>query len=209
MLRRTFQRVVDGCLPAESRRDHPWLGYVLVGGLGLFGVFILLSLGLFLYVIDALVSTGSHTLDGKGSFDFGPGLAIARLWLFSLLSIPVLSLFRIWWLFSRDERPREVHEAMEGAHRGDPGAAHRVALHYQSKDPAAARSWLLKAAQAGSAQAMVDLARELREGQGGPKDLPMARAWAQSAADHGAPGAEALLAQLDAQLGDRFSTLGR
>ena len=209
MLSETWTRVLDWCCPPRSRLDHPWLGWVLVGCLALFLVFIVSSLGLFLYIIDALVSTGSHTLEGTGPNDFTKWLIVMRVWLFSLLSVPPLCLFRIWWIFAKDGRPREVHPAMAGARRGDPGAAHRVALHYRDQDPAAARAWLARAAQAGSPQAMVELARELREGRGGPKDLPTARAWAQSALDAGAPGAGELLGQIDAQLGDRFSTLGQ
>ena len=207
--RELWQRVLAWCLPAESRLNHPWLGWVLVGSLVLFLVFLLASLGVFLYTIDSFVGAGPHNLDGKGGFDFGPGLALARLWLLSLLSVPVLCLFRIWWLFAKEDRPREVHQAMAGARRGEPGAAHQVALHYADRDPSAARAWLLRAAQGGSAQAMVDLARELREGRGGPKDLPTARAWVLRAAEAGAPGAEALLGEIEAQLGDRYSTLGR
>jgi len=56
---------------------------------------------------------------------------------------------------------------------------------------------------------MVELGRELKEGRGGPKDLPTARAWLLHAREAGAPEAAELLAQVEAQLGDRFSIQGR
>jgi TPR repeat protein len=55
---------------------------------------------------------------------------------------------------------------------------------------------------------MVDLAQDLREGRGGPRDLAMARAWLLRAAVVNAPNAKTLLAEVEAQLGDRHSERG-
>jgi TPR repeat protein len=88
-------------------------------------------------------------------------------------------------------------------------AGHRIAQHYRDRDPATARAWLMRSAQGGAPQAMVDLARELQEGRGGPRDLPSARTWLLKAQASGAPEAQALLDKVEAQLADRFSEQGR
>jgi TPR repeat protein len=56
---------------------------------------------------------------------------------------------------------------------------------------------------------MVDLALDLQEGRGGPKDLAAARAWLLHAQAAGAPEARELLERVEAQLADRFSEQGR
>jgi hypothetical protein len=214
-LKAWFQQFLDRCLPTETKRDKPWLGWLLKVSVILAALFLLFTFGLLVFLVDSFTRFGSGTLGGQADFtpggahDFNGGLGIARLWLVSLLSVVPLSVFRIWWLFSRSDRPRSVHGDMAAAQRGEPQAAHRVARHYRDRDPSAARSWLLRAAQGGSPQAMVDLARELQEGRGGPRDLGAARAWLQRAQAAGAPGAAELLEQVEAQLGDRFSERGQ
>jgi hypothetical protein len=210
-----FHRFQDFFLPREARQDKPWLGWLLLVCVTLFGLSLLAILGTLLFGVDAFSRFGAGTLGGEAEFkagganDFGAGVGIARLWLFGLLSAVPLSLFRLWWLFSRSDHPRSVHADMPKARQGDPMAAHRVALHYRERDPSAARSWLQRAAQGGSPQAMVDLALDLQEGRGGPKDLAAARAWLLHAQAAGAPEARELLERVEAQLADRFSEQGR
>ena len=55
---------------------------------------------------------------------------------------------------------------------------------------------------------MVDLAMDLREGRGGPRDLISAQGWLRRASAEGAPHAKTLLAEVDALLGDRHSERG-
>ena len=57
-------------------------------------------------------------------------------------------------------------------------------------------------------EAMVELAQDLREGRGGPRDLAAARAWLLRASEAGAPNAKTLLDEVDAQLRDRHSERG-
>jgi TPR repeat protein len=55
---------------------------------------------------------------------------------------------------------------------------------------------------------MVELAQDLREGRGGPRDLASAQGWLLRASALGTPDARRLLAEVDAQLGDIHSERG-
>ena len=64
------------------------------------------------------------------------------------------------------------------------------------KDPAKARLWAERAAQAGVPKAMYNLGLFLFDGKGGPPDLPAAAAWFRKAADLGLVDAQYNLARL-------------
>jgi len=64
------------------------------------------------------------------------------------------------------------------------------------KDPAKARLWAERAAQAGVPKAMYNLGLFLYDGKGGPSDLPAAAAWFRKAADLGLGDAQYNLARL-------------
>lgn len=64
------------------------------------------------------------------------------------------------------------------------------------KDPAKARLWAERAAQAGVPKAMYNLGLFLFDGKGGPPDLPAAAAWFRKAADLGLGDAQYNLARL-------------
>ena len=65
-----------------------------------------------------------------------------------------------------------------------------------AKDPAKARLWAERAAQAGVPKAMYNLGLFLFDGKGGPPDLPAAAAWFRKAADLGLGDAQYNLARL-------------
>ena len=121
---------------------------------------------------------------------------MAIFWLFAVLSVVVIGLFYFWWQFFRGEGPQGGHTDLAAAQAGDGVAAHRLGLHYRHRDPGSARAWLAKAAHAGVPEAMVDLALDLREGRGGPKDLASAHGWLLRARTAGAPGAKEHLAAI-------------
>lgn len=205
-----LRRLFDWCLPPEAREDRRWIGWLLFAAVALIGLFLIFSMVLLIVLIDGLATHGTGTLGGQsdGSGNYRQGVSVARWWLFGLLSIAPLSLFRLWWHFGRSDRPASTHGDLKAAQAGDGVAAHRLGLHYRHRDPGSARAWLAKAAHAGVPEAMVDLALDLREGRGGPKDLASAHGWLLRARTAGAPGAKEHLAAIEAQLGDRHSELG-
>jgi hypothetical protein len=211
---RAWRNFHERYLAADTRWNQRWIGWVLGITVGLLLVFLLASLVLLVVLVDSFAHHGAGSLGGKAEFtpgdcfDMGPGLFMARLWLCSLLSVLPITFGWLWLLYSKGQRPLAGHRDLDAAQRGEPGAAHRVGLHYRDRDPSAARHWLARAAQAGEPAAMVDLARALRDGRGGPRDLASARGWLHRARVAGAPGAAEELAEVEAQLGDRFSEKG-
>lgn len=209
-----FRRILDWCLPPEVRRERRWIGWLLLAGAVLIALFALFTLGVLVVLVDSMARHGSGNLGGEASFaangpaDFSRGISIARWWLVGVWMVVPLSIFRLWWHFGRGDRPGRVHADLEAAQRGDGAAAHRLGRHYWDRDPGSARAWLARAAHAGEPGAMVDLAQDLREGRGGPRDLASARAWLLRASAAGDPRAQGLLAEVDAQLGDRHSERG-
>lgn len=209
-----FQRFLDWCLPPAARQDKRWIGWLLLAGAILIVLFILFSILVLILLIDTLAQHGAGALGGEaaiqpgGPNDFSQGISIAHWWLFGLLSVVPLSLFRLWWHFGRSDRPGSASADLKAAQAGDGAAAFRLGQHYLHRDPSSARAWLSQAAHAGIAEAMVELARDLREGRGGPRDLASARGWLTRAAAAGAPEAKGMLAQVEAQLGDRYSEQG-
>lgn len=205
-----LRRLFDWCLPPEARADRRWIGWLLFAAVILIALFALLSLVLLIVLVDTLATHGTGSLGGQsdGSGNFRHGVSVARWWLIGLLSIVPLSLFRLWWHFGRSDRPAGIHGDLKAAQAGDGAAALRLGLHYRHRDPGSARAWLAKAAHAGVPEAMVELALDLREGRGGPKDLASAQGWLLRARTAGAPGAKEHLAAIEAQLGDRHSELG-
>lgn len=212
--RAAFRRLLDWCIPAEARRDRRWIGWLLLASVVLLLLFALFSVVVLLVLVETLARHGAGTLGGEAAFvakgpaDFSHGLSVARWWLFGVLSVVPLSLFHLWWHFGRGNRPMSAHADLKAAQAGDASAAHRLGQHYRRRDPGSARAWLSQAAHAGVPEAMVDLAQDLREGRGGPRDLAMARAWLLRAAAVNAPNAKILLAEVEAQLGDRHSERG-
>ncbi len=179
---------------------RPWMGYVLLAAaiLVLLGVLCLVAAGLIVLSI----------VGGREGSDFSKGIPMALLWLFGVFFALGIAAFYFWWALFRGDRPRRGHSDLEAAQSGDGTAAHRLGLHYRDRDPASARAWLSQAAHAGVAEAMVELAQDLRLGRGGPRDLASARAWLLRAAAASAPRAQALLEEVEAQLGDRHSERG-
>lgn len=210
-IRSRFQRLLDAGLPPEVSRDHRWIGWLLLASVILLLLFVLFTVVVLLVLVETLARHGTGSLGGEASYaangphDFNRGFAIARWWLFALLSVVPISLLRLWWHFGRGARPTGVHVDLKAAQAGDGTAAHRVGRHYRDRDPSSARAWLSRAAHAGVPEAMVDLAQDLRSGKGGPRDLASARGWLQRASAAGEPNAKALLAEVEAQLGDRYS----
>ncbi len=202
-----LRRLFDWCLPPEAREDRRWIGWLLFAAVALIGLFLIFSMVLLIVLIDSTASQGVDVFTDASS-TYRRGVSVARWWLFGLLSIAPLSLFRLWWHFGRSDRPASTHGDLKAAQAGDGAAAHRLGLHYRHRDPGSARAWLAKAAHAGVPEAMVDLALDLREGRGGPKDLASAHGWLLRARTAGAPGAKEHLAAIEAQLGDRHSELG-
>ena len=202
-----LRRLFDRCLPPEARHDRRWIGWLLFAAAVLIALFVLFSLVLLIVLVDSIASQGVEVLTDSSS-PYRQGASVARWWLFGLLAIAPLSLFRLWWHFGRRDRPAGVPSDLRAAQAGDGAAAHRLGLHYRQKDPGSARAWLVRAAHAGVPEAMVDLALDLREGSGGPKDLASARGWLLRARAAGAPGAQEHLAEVEAQLGDRHSERG-
>ena len=212
--RTAFQRFLDWCVPPEARQDKRWMGWLLWSSLALLGAGALGFLAYGIFAIDAMARHGAGPLEGQASYvvggasDFSRGIAIARWWLFGLLSVAPISIFRLWWHFGRADRPMSVHGDLKAAQAGDAKAALRLGLHYQERDPPSARAWLAQAAHAGEPEAMVALARDLREGRGGPRDLASAWDWLLRASVAGTPDAKRLLAEVEAQLGNRHSEQG-
>jgi preprotein translocase subunit SecG len=209
-----WRRLLDRFVPPEVWAEKRWIGWLLLAGVIIIALFILLSLVGLIVLIDSLARHGAGDLGGQAGFeaggprDFSTGIAIARWWLVGIWLVVPLSLFRVWWHFSRGEGPRGVHADLEAAQAGDGAAAHRLGLHYRHRDPGSARAWLARAAHAGVTEAMVELAQDLREGRGGPRDLASAHGWLHRAANGGDPRAKALLAEVEAQLDDRHSQRG-
>ncbi len=202
-----LRRLFDWCLPPEAREDRRWIGWLLFAAVALVALFLLFSLVLLIVLIDSTASQGVDVFTDASS-TYRQGVSVARWWLFGLLSIAPLSLFRLWWHFGRSDRPASAHGDLKAAQTGDGAAAHRLGQHYRHRDPSSARAWLAQAAHAGVPEAMVDLALDLREGRGGPKDLVSAQGWLLRARAAGAPGAKEYLAEVEAQLGDRHSEQG-
>lgn len=192
-------------VPAAIAEGRPWVGYLLLSGLLLCLLAFLATVAALLYIAWAV---GGREGDGGVGAEFSKGFPIALWWLFGLLSVVPISLFYLWWHFSRGSRPMDIHADLKAAQAGDAAAAHRVGRHYRDRDPSSSRAWLAKAAQAGLPEAMVELAQELRAGRGGPRDLASARGWLLRASALGDPEARALLAEVDAQLGDIHSERG-
>jgi hypothetical protein len=209
-----FRRLLDWALPPEAREDGRWIGWLLLASFILLLLFALFSMVLLLILIETLARHGAGTLGGEASFeangphDFNRGFSIARWWLFGLLSVVPLSLFRLWWHFGRGDRPSGVPADLKAADAGDGFAALRLGRHYRQRDACSARAWLVKASHAGVPEAMVELAQDLREGRGGPRDLASAQGWLLRASALGTPDARRLLAEVDAQLGDIHSERG-
>ncbi len=201
------RRLFDWCLPPEARADRRWIGWLLFAAVILIVLFVLFSLVLLVVLIDSIASQGAEVLTDSSS-TYRQGVSVARWWLFGLLSVVPLSLFRLWWHFGKSDRPAGIHRDLKSAQAGDGAAAHRLGQHYRHRDPSSARAWLAKAAHAGVPEAMVDLALDLRAGHGGPKDLASAQGWLLRARGAGAPGAKEYLAEVEAQLGDRHSEQG-
>lgn len=200
--------MIDGSLIERARQTllkwksegRPWMGYLLGG-----------AILLFLLCGFCLVATGLialSTVAGRGNSEASKGIPMAIFWLFAVLSVVAIGLFYFWWQFFRGEGPRRGPTDLAAAQAGDGPAAHRLGRHYRHRDPGSARAWLAQAAHAGVPEAMVDLALDLREGRGGPRDLASARGWLLRAQAAGAPGAKEYLAEVEAQLGDRHSDLG-
>lgn len=189
---------LQGLLEAARERadGKPWVGWLLFAGLA---VSLLSGVG---FVVLGLVIV--WRVAGHGAGELAHGMSLALIWLLALLAVVPLSILRVWWIFSRDSVPRRAPRDLEAAERGDHAAAHRLGQGYLGRDPLSARAWFLRAAQAGSPEAMVELATLLREGRGGPRDLPAARIWLARATNAGEPRARALLAEVEARLGDRF-----
>ncbi len=183
-----------------KKEGRPWMGYLLGGAILLF-----LLCG-FCLVAAGLIALS--TVAGRGNSEASKGIPMAIFWLFAVLSVVAIGLFYFWWQFFRGEGPQGGHTDLAAAQAGDGVAAHRLGLHYRHRDPGSARAWLAKAAHAGVPEAMVDLALDLREGRGGPKDLASAHGWLLRARTAGAPGAKEHLAAIEAQLSDRHSELG-
>jgi len=209
-----FRPLLDWALPPEAREDRRWIGWLLLASFILLLLFALFSVVVLLILIETLGRHGAGTLSGEASFeangpqDFNRGFSIARWWLFGLLSVVPLSLFRLWWHFGRGDRPSGVHADLKAAEAGDGVAALRLGRHYRHRDACSARAWLARAAHAGVPEAMVELAQDLREGRGGPRDLPSAQGWLLQACALGNPEAKRLLADVDAQLSDIHSERG-
>lgn len=207
-----WKRIWEWCLPLDVRQERRWIGWLLLGGVVLVALWLLTLLGLMLFMVDSTARHGAGTLNGEAAFepggpaDLGKNMLIARLWLVGLFLVAPLSLFRLWWHYGRGEGPAPPPPDLDAAQRGDAEAACRLAHEYEQKgDWISARAWLKTAAQAGHAPAMVDLAKDLREGRGGPKDLPTARAWLEKAVEAQEPRAPSLLRALEAQLKDRHT----
>lgn len=211
---RTLQRWFDKCLPPEARKDRRWIGWLLLASIILIVIFVLFSVVLLLFLVNSVAQHGSGTMGGEAAFvangpaDFRHGISVAHWWLFGVLSIVPLSLFRLWWQYGRGNQPMGVHADLGAAEAGDGMAAYRLGQHYQRKDPASARAWLSRAAHAGVPEAMMELAQDLREGRGGPRDLASAQGWLLRASATGTPGAKELLAEVDARIGNRHSEQG-
>lgn len=183
-------------LPEGWAEGRPWLGWLLVGGLALALLSAVAFVGFGLVIVWLVARHGAG--------EMGHGLPYALWWIFGLLAVVPLSFFRLWWHFSRGSAPQRGPRELKAAERGDPRAAYQMACRYRGGDDLSARAWMLQAAQAGVPEAMVDLATLLREGRGGPRDLQAARAWLARATDAGEPRARALLAEVEARVGDRF-----
>jgi len=181
------------------------MGYLLLGGilLVLLSLLCLVAAGL----IALSVVAGRAEDDGVGK-EFAKGVPMALIWLFGVFSALGLGAFYFWWALLRGAKPGGVHKDVSAAQGGDALAAHRLGLHYRQRDPGSARAWLAQAARGGVPEAMVELALDLREGRGGPRDLVSARGWLQRATLAGEPRAAALLAEVEAQMGDRHSERG-
>lgn len=210
----SLRRLLDWCLPPEVRQERRWIGWLLLAGAILIALFALFTLALAVVIIDSMARHGSGSLEGQASFavngpaDFSRGISIARWWLVGVWMVVPLSLFRLWWHFGRGDRPISVHSDLEAAQKGDGAAAYRLGQHYRDRDASSARAWLSRSAHAGHPEAMVELAKDLREGRGGPRDLASARGWLLRASAIGDPEARRLLAEVDAQLGDIHSERG-
>lgn len=187
-------------LSTWKTEGRPWMGYMLLGAILLF-----LFSGLCLVVAGLIILS---VVSGRENSGAAEGIPAAILWLLAVLSVVGTGLFYFWWQFFRGEGPRGGPADLKAAQAGDAAAAHRLGLHYRHRDPGSARAWLAKAAHAGVPEAMVELALDLREGRGGPKDLPSAHGWLLRARAAGASGAREYLAEIEAQLGDRHSERG-
>lgn len=192
-------------LDAWASEGRPWMGYLLLGSIALvvIGFLVLVATGLIILGV-----VGGREGDGGAGKAFAQGTPMALLWLFAMLLVVGLSLAYVWWSFARGNKPPAIHGDLKAAQGGDALAAHRLGQHYRHRDPGSARAWFAQAAHAGVPEAMVDLAQDLREGRGGPRDLASAREWLHRASLSGEPRAAALLAEVDAQIGDRHSERG-
>jgi len=77
------------------------------------------------------------------------------------------------------------------------GGMHFFGTQGVARDAAQARQWFTRAAQAGDAQGMMDLAQMCANAQGGPPDRDAAIRWWLAAAKAGHPQAQA---RVDAEL---------
>jgi hypothetical protein len=195
----TFLRTLDERLGLSRafREGRPWMGWVLLATLAI--VLLCPPAGI-LFLLYIVYQVASH-----GAGEFRHGLSTALIWAFTLLSAIFLVLLRYYWEYGRGTRPTGKSRKWKAAEAGDVNAAFQVAQGYLQVDPPSARAWLLKAAHGGHPGAMVELAGILQAGLGGPKDLTSARHWLLRAKELGESRADALLAQVEAKLADRFS----
>ncbi|MFN8010585.1 MAG: hypothetical protein U0P81_04195 [Holophagaceae bacterium] len=174
------ERFLDGLVDLSKRRWFQgafWTALVLA---------LLLGILTFLAIPAWIIYTVSTGLAAPG-FD-----RQAPLW------IPVAMLAGVAgmgvWLWREVRNPgREagLTRLMDRAEAGDPQAAHDLAQAYRRaalglhKDALAARLWHTRAAEAGHARSMLELAVMLDSGEGGFPDKPSARAWLERAAEAG------------------------
>ncbi len=191
-----LQQILD----SWASEGRPWMGYLL-----------LLAILLVILSLLVLIATGFIILGavaGREDAEYSKGNPMALLWLCAMFFIVGVSLYYVWWHFARGSKPAAIHGDLKAAQGGDGLAAHRLGLHYGHRDPGSARAWLIQAACAGVPAAMVDLAQDLREGRGGPRDLASAQGWLLRASVAGEPRAQALLAEVEARMGDSHSERG-
>jgi hypothetical protein len=174
-LRAQLERLLRWCQQPEISRR---ILYAALGGLAAILLFGLVYLGFTVWVITRMVS------------GLGRAQAETPVWVFLPL---VVCLGLVVLLARRISRgavpPRRFRQRLGAAEDGGPEAIRTLALAYlhgapgQPQDPASARFHLRRAAELGDRAAMLDLARLLQAGIGGPVDLKAAAAWLQQAAE--------------------------
>jgi hypothetical protein len=136
---------------------------------------------------------------------FGVIIFVAYFLIGSIFVIPaIVALPGIIWLWKQSYRPdRELIKLEKRASSGEPEAMYELGMMYRNgsahfpKDIPEARYWLLKAAEAGHSEAMLQISQLMAWGHGGQKDQTQARQWLQRAKEMGLNEANIYLGRMD------------